>query len=78
MYCGSHRWLLEAHPYQHLRNKKYFDNKVELKLRPPIPKTDDILTTTWREVGHAHGAQGDPSKNHGVKQRSVLYNLTLR
>ncbi len=31
--------------------------------------------TTWLDVGFKHGAQGNPSKEHGVKRRLILYNL---
>ncbi len=79
-YCGSRRWLPEDHPYQQAQNKKHFDNNVEHKLQPLMPTTKEILAlvvqTTWLEAGHAHGAQGDPLKNHGVKWRLVFYNLT--
>jgi hypothetical protein len=80
VYCGSQRWLPEDHPYWHPRNKKHFDNKVEYKSHPLMPTTKEILsrattTTTWIDSGFAHGAQGDPSKDHGVKRRSILYDL---
>ncbi len=80
MYCGSQRWLPEDHPYQHPRNKKHFDNKVEYKSRPLMPTTQEMLsraavTRTWIDSGFAQGAQGDPSKDHGVKRRSILYDL---
>jgi hypothetical protein len=60
--------------------KKHFDNKVEYKSCPLMPTTKEILswvrtTTTWIDSGFAHGAQGDPSKDHGVKRRSILYDL---
>jgi DNA-directed RNA polymerase subunit RPC12/RpoP len=80
VYCGSRRWLLEDHPYRHPRNKKHFDNKVEYKSGPLMSTIEEILsqvvaTTTWINSGFAHGAQGDPSKDHGVKRRSILYDL---
>jgi hypothetical protein len=56
----------EYHPYRHPQNKKHFENKVEYKSRPQMPTT---------ESGFAHGAQGNPSKHHGVKRRSILYDL---
>jgi len=45
-----------------------------------MPTTQEILsratvTITWIDNGFAHGAQGDPSKDHGVKRRSILYDL---
>jgi hypothetical protein len=44
-----------------------------------MPTTEKILSrvvaTTWIDGGFAHGAQGDPSKDHGVKIRSILYDL---
>jgi hypothetical protein len=45
-----------------------------------MPTTEEILsrttaTTTWIDNGFAHGAQGDPSRDHGVKRRSILYDL---
>jgi hypothetical protein len=45
-----------------------------------MPTTEEILswataTTTWIDSGFAHGAQGDPLKDHGVKRRSILYDL---
>jgi hypothetical protein len=45
-----------------------------------MPTTQEILsramaTTTWIDSGFAHGAQGDPLKDHGVKRRSILYDL---
>jgi len=41
---------------------------VEFKM----PTSEEILAraieiTTWLKASHAHGAQGDPLKNHGVK-----------
>ncbi len=80
MYCGSRRWLSEDHPYQHPQNKKHFDNKVEYKSHPLMPTIEEILsrvmTTTSRiDNAFAHGAQGDPSTDHGVKRRSILYDL---
>jgi hypothetical protein len=62
-----------------LETKKHFDNKVEYKSRPLMPTTEEILShavaTTWIDSGFAHGAQGDPSKDHGVKRRSIIYDL---
>lgn len=29
----------------------------------------------WLDEGNKEGATGDPSKVHGVKMRSILYNL---
>jgi hypothetical protein len=44
-----------------------------------MPTIEEILsqaaTTTWIDSGFAHGAQGNPSKDHGVKRRSILYDL---
>jgi hypothetical protein len=45
-----------------------------------MPTTKEIFsraatTTTWIDSEFAHGAQGDPSKDHGVKRRSILYDL---
>jgi hypothetical protein len=45
-----------------------------------MPTTKEILsqatvTTTWINSGFAHGAQGNSSKDHGVKRRSILYDL---
>jgi hypothetical protein len=59
--------------------KKHFD-KVEYKSCPLMPTTKEILswaaaTTSWSNSGFAHGAQGDPSKDHGVKRRSIIYDL---
>jgi hypothetical protein len=53
---------------------------VEYKSCPLMPTTEEILswvvaTTTWIDSGFAHGAQGDPSKDHGVKERSIIYDL---
>jgi len=81
VYCGFQKWLPEDHLYRHLGNKKHFDNKVEYKSHPLMPTTKEILswattTTTWINSGFAHGAQGDPSKDHGVKRRSIFYDLS--
>jgi hypothetical protein len=45
-----------------------------------MPTIEEILsraaaTTTWIDGGFAHGAQGNPSKDHGVKRRSIFYDL---
>jgi hypothetical protein len=45
-----------------------------------MPTTKEILshvaaTTAWIDSRFAHGAQGNPSKDHGVKRRSILYDL---
>jgi hypothetical protein len=45
-----------------------------------MPTTEEILsqvvaTITWIDSGFAHGAQGDPSKDHGVKKKSILFYL---
>ncbi len=71
---------MEDHPYRHPQNKKHSDNNVEYKSRPLMPTTKEILsqatvTTTWINSGFAHGAQGNSSKDHGVKRRSILYDL---
>ncbi len=63
-----------------LKTKKHFNNKVEYKSLPLMPTTEEILswattTTTWIDSGFAYGAQGDPSKDHGVKRRSILYDI---
>jgi hypothetical protein len=60
--------------------QKKIDNKVEYKSHPLMPITEEILswataTTTWIDSGFAHGAQGDPSKDHGVKKRSIFNDL---
>jgi hypothetical protein len=46
-------------------------------LMPTIKETLSwvVATTPWIDSGFAHGAQGDPSKYHGVKRRSILYDL---
>jgi len=69
--------LPEDHPYQHPQNKKHFDNNLEYKSHPLMPTTEEILsrvatTTTWIDSGFAHGAQSNPSKDHGVKRRSII------
>ncbi len=53
---------------------------MEYKSRPLMPTTKEILsqataTTTWINSGFAHRAQGDPLKDHGVKRRSIFYDL---
>jgi hypothetical protein len=45
-----------------------------------MPTTEEMLsqaatTIAWIDSRFAHGAQGDPSKDHGVKRRSILYDL---
>ncbi len=71
---------MEDHLYWHPQNKKHFDNKVDYKSCPLLPTTKEILswaveTTTWIDSGFTHGAQGDPSEDHGVKKRSIFYDL---
>ncbi len=52
---------------------------MEYKSHPLMPTTKEILSraakTTCIDSGFAHGAQGDPLKDHGVKRRSILYDL---
>jgi hypothetical protein len=53
---------------------------VEHGQRPSMPTIEQTLAcaaeiTMWLDVGFKHGAQGNPSKEHGVKRRLILYNL---
>lgn len=60
--------------------KDHFDGQMETCSRPQTVSAEEQLKKAmqyqvWLNEGNKEGAIGDPSKDHGVKRRSLLYDL---
>jgi hypothetical protein len=60
--------------------KDHFNGQMETRSRPQIVSAEEQLKKAmqyqaWLNEGNKEGSIGDPSKDHGVKQRSLLYDL---
>lgn len=81
IYEGSRRWIRRNHPYRHNFARAHCNNKSENKERPEPQTTTKLLDaasayTMWIQgKGNRAGSKQDPSKEHGVKRRSCLYDL---
>jgi len=79
-YTQTRRWLTEGHPYKLARMKDHFDGQIETRNKPINVTTEEQLAQAmeyqdWLNTGNNYNGVGDPSKEHGVKHRSVLYDL---
>jgi hypothetical protein len=57
-----------------------FNGKFEHRAKPPQVTGNEILArgmeyACWINIGNRPSGVGDPCKKHGVKCRSILYNL---
>jgi hypothetical protein len=80
MYEGSYCWLPKNHPYQRNQNPTHFNGKEELRTRPHLVTTTDILRSatkylTWLGPGNTPGSRSDSSKVSGIKRCTTLYDL---
>ena len=60
--------------------KDLFNGHEEIRGKPDVVNAEEqveraIEYKTWLDEGNKEGAVGDPSKSHGVKRKSILYNL---
>jgi hypothetical protein len=60
--------------------KAHFDGQFEFQNKPMTVTIEEQLRRIakmkeWLEDGNSEGSRGDPSKVHGVKRRSTLYDL---
>jgi hypothetical protein len=58
----------------------HFNGKIETRSRPRLVIVEKQLDQvnhyqTWLNLGNKNSGLGDPSKEHGVKHMSLLYNL---
>jgi hypothetical protein len=79
-YGGTRHWLPEHHPYRSEEMKGHFTGAVENHGKPRAVLVEEQLQHAteykeWREAGNREGTTGDPSKVHGCKRTSILYQL---
>jgi len=60
--------------------KYHFDGQIETHNKPKNVTVEEQLAWAkeyqdWLNMGNKHNGVDDPSKEHGVKRRSVLYDL---
>jgi hypothetical protein len=58
----------------------HFNGKIEMRSRPHLVTVEEQLDwvnhyQVWLNLGNKDSGLGDPSKEHGVKSKSLLYNL---
>jgi hypothetical protein len=60
--------------------KCHFNGREETRGKPNVVTVEEQVHRaneyhTWLSAGNKEGGNGDPSKVHGVKRRSILHNL---
>ena len=79
-YADTRRWLPHDDPWRSSRMKEHFNGCAEER-GPPTRVTADLQLERgvqyqeWLASGNRDGSDGDPSKRHGVKRRSILHDL---
>lgn len=78
IFLGARRYLAADQRFR--RAKAWFDNHQEWHIAPERPTGDEVLQwgttrTDFLEVGGVENSSADPVKLHGVKRRSVLFDL---
>ena len=79
-YTDTRRWLPLDDPWRATSMKGLFNGREETRGKPNVVTAEEQVHRAneyqmWLRDGNKEGAAGDPSKAHGVKRRSILYNL---
>ena len=78
IYLGGRRFLAADHRFR--RAKAAFNNHQEWCMGPDRPTGEEVLEwgtarSTFLADGGVENSNGDPVKLHGVKRRSIFFNL---
>ena len=79
-YTDTRRWLPHNDPWRSTAMNALFNGREEDREKPTAVTAEEQVQRAneyqkWLDEGNKEGATGDPSKVHGVKRRSILYNL---
>ena len=79
-YTDTRRWLPHDDPWRSCRMKDHFNGRLEERGPPRYvtiveQELRGVQYQDWLEQGNRDGSDGDPSKTHGVKRRSILNDL---
>ena len=79
-YTDTRRWLPHDDPWRSPRMKDHFNGRMEERGPPKVVTGDEqalrgVQYQDWLGNGNKDGSDGDPSKIHGVKRRSILHDL---
>ena len=79
-YTDTRRWLPHDDPWRSGRMKDHFNGRTEERGPPTRVSAEVQLERAvqyqeWLGAGNRDGSDGDPSKMHGVKRRSLLHDL---
>ena len=79
-YTDTRRWLPQDDPWRSSRMKDHFNGRIEQRGPPTIVTSEEQLQRgishqAWLGAGNKEGGDGDQSKIHGVKRRSILHDL---
>jgi hypothetical protein len=77
---GHRRWLRHRHPRRFLWFNNAFDGKPKEKGGPLMVMGSEVIIRSmeyqgWIGARNRLGSTNDPSKVHGVKQHSILYDF---
>lgn len=81
VYTGARRWLKPGHGYRLEVAAKFFDGVAEHRPRPiHVTARQQLEGAAEYEEWLTHNSRGkndppDPSKTHGMKRRSILFDL---
>ena len=78
VYLGARRFLDAAHPFR--RARMAFNNHVEWQMAPDRPTGEEILRwgierEEFLRSGSVKNSESDPVRLHGVKKRSIFFDL---
>ena len=79
-YTDTRRWLPQDDPWRSSRMKDHFNGRIEQSGPPTVVTAEEQLQRgishqAWLGAGNKEGGDGDQSKIHGVKRRSILHDL---
>ena len=79
-YTDTQRWLPHDDPWRSSRINDHFNGRIEERGPPTMVTAEEQLQRgvnyqIWLGNGNKDGGDGDPSKIHGVKRRSILHDL---
>jgi hypothetical protein len=79
-YRGCRRWLPMNHIFRSDGVKDHFNGQIENRKMPGRVSVEEQVRygeeyAAWKVAGNRNGRAGDPSKKHGVKRNSILFQL---
>jgi hypothetical protein len=79
-YGGCRRWLPMNHIFRSDDVKDYFNGQIENREMPGRVSVEEQVRygeeyVAWKAAGNRDGGAGDPSKKHGEKRNSILFQL---